>query len=171
MGDPAAAGITQLKNIQTRTGKTIAELQAAVVASGAARHGERRSWLMEQFKLGYGDANAVVSLIGKPLPDLDGGAPAALACASPDDPLAAIYTGAKAGLRPLHEAVLARIRDFGPFEEAPKKSYVSLRRRKQFAMVGLLTFLDPPRPDTKRTIERAMEYGVDVKMVRSRGWM
>jgi magnesium-transporting ATPase (P-type) len=32
-------------------------------------------------------------------------------------------------------------------------------------MLGLLTFLDPPRPDTKRTIERSMEYGVDVKMI------
>eukprot|EP01116_Phalansterium_solitarium_P005454 TRINITY_DN170_c0_g1_i3.p1 TRINITY_DN170_c0_g1~~TRINITY_DN170_c0_g1_i3.p1 ORF type:complete len:340 (-),score=51.30 TRINITY_DN170_c0_g1_i3:764-1783(-) len=27
-------------------------------------------------------------------------------------------------------------------------------------MLGILTFLDPPRPDTKRTIERAVEYGV-----------
>jgi H+-transporting ATPase len=36
----------------------------------------------------------------------------------------------------------------------------------KWVMLGLLTFLDPPRPDTKRTIERAIEYGVDVKMVR-----
>jgi len=32
-------------------------------------------------------------------------------------------------------------------------------------MAGLLTFLDPPRPDTKRTIERAKEHGVGVKMI------
>lgn len=32
-------------------------------------------------------------------------------------------------------------------------------------MMGIMTFLDPPRPDTKRTIERAMEHGVDVKMI------
>jgi len=144
MGDPVAAGITQLKNIQARTGKTIAELQAEVVASGAAKHGERRSWLMEHFKLGYGDANAVALLIGKPLPNLGGDAPAVTASAAQDDPLAAIYTGAKAGLLPLHEAVMAKIRDFGPFEEAPKKSYVSLRRKKQFAMVG---------PATKDSVE------------------
>lgn len=31
--------------------------------------------------------------------------------------------------------------------------------------VGLITFLDPPRPDTKETIERANAYGVDVKMI------
>jgi len=32
-------------------------------------------------------------------------------------------------------------------------------------MVGILTFLDPPRPDTKRTIERAVEQGIAVKMI------
>merc|ERR1719240_427607 len=32
-------------------------------------------------------------------------------------------------------------------------------------MAGLLTFLDPPRPDTKETITQALELGVDVKMI------
>lgn len=32
-------------------------------------------------------------------------------------------------------------------------------------MVGLLTFLDPPRPDTKQTIVDAHRYGVQVKMI------
>jgi H+-transporting ATPase len=32
-------------------------------------------------------------------------------------------------------------------------------------MVGLLTFLDPPRPDTKQTIIDAHHYGVQVKMI------
>ncbi|CAG9466903.1 unnamed protein product [Pedinophyceae sp. YPF-701] len=32
-------------------------------------------------------------------------------------------------------------------------------------LMGVLTFLDPPRHDTKETIERAMAYGVDVKMI------
>jgi H+-transporting ATPase len=32
-------------------------------------------------------------------------------------------------------------------------------------MMGLLTFLDPPRPDTKQTIMEAQEYGVAVKMI------
>jgi H+-transporting ATPase len=32
-------------------------------------------------------------------------------------------------------------------------------------MMGLLTFLDPPRPDTKQTIIFAREYGVGVKMI------
>jgi hypothetical protein len=144
MADPVAATITQLKNIEARTGRSIAELHAAVAASGASKHGEKRSWLMERYKLGFGDANTVVHFIDKPLPDLGGTAPAAAASGDAGDPLDALYTGAKAGLRPLHEAVMTAIRGFGPFEEAPKKTYVSLRRKKQFATVG---------PATKDSVE------------------
>jgi hypothetical protein len=147
MADPTAATISQLKNIQARTGKTIAELHAAVAASGASKHGERRSWLMAQYQLGYGDANVVALFFDKPLPDLAGGTDATAATAAPaaaGDPLDAIYTGAKAGLRPLHAAVMAQISAFGDFEQAQKKTYISLRRKKQFAMVG---------PATKDSVE------------------
>ncbi len=144
MADPQAAVLTQLRNIQGKTGKTLAELHAAVAASGLAKAGERRSWLMENFRLGYGDANAVALCFGKPLPAL-GGAPAAAApAAAAGDTLDTLYAGAKAGLRPLHEAVMKVIEGFGAFEQAPKKTYVSLRRKKQFAMLG---------PATKDSVE------------------
>jgi hypothetical protein len=138
MADPQAAVITQLKNIQARTGKTIAELHAAIRSSGLARHGERRSWLMEQFKLGHGDANTVVHFLDKLLPSLDG-APAPAPVDAGGDPLDAIYTGAKGHLRPLHEKLQAKIDAFGPHDQAPKKTYISLRRKKQFAMLGPAT--------------------------------
>lgn len=147
MADPQAATITQLKNIQAKTGKSIVELLAAVAASGAAKHGDKRSWLMQTYKLGHGDANTVVHFADKPLPDLGDlgkGAPAAAVPAADGEALDAIYTGAKAHLRPLHEAVMAVVQGFGSFEEAPKKSYISLRRKKQFAMVG---------PATKDSVE------------------
>lgn len=35
----------------------------------------------------------------------------------------------------------------------------------QWSMLGLLTFLDPPRADTLQTIEEARQYGVAVKMI------
>ena len=143
MADPLAALLTQLRNIQAKTGRSIAELHAVIADSGLAKAGERRTLLMERFQLGYGDANTVALLFGKPVPDLAPGA-APSAAAPTGDALEAIYAGPKAALRPLHDAVMAVVRGFGPFEEAPKKAYVSLRRSKQFAMVG---------PATKTQIE------------------
>lgn len=129
MADPAAATATQLRNIEARTGKTLAQLRALIAGSGLAKHAEQRSWLMAELGLGYGDANAVVTLARQ----------AEAAPAAGADPLDAIYTGAKAGLRPLHDALMARIQALGPFEIAPKKTYLSLRRQKQFAMLGPAT--------------------------------
>jgi predicted transport protein len=132
MADPQAALATQLRNIETKTDKTLAQLREIIVKSGLAKHGEVRSMLIERFALGYGDANTLAHAAKTEAP------------AAGDGPLDAIYTGAKAGLRPLHEAVMKQIDKLGPFEVAPKKAYVSLRRKKQFAMVG---------PATKEQIE------------------
>lgn len=136
MADPQQALLTQVKNIQAKTGLTLAQLHEHLAASGKQKHGEKRSWLMERFGLGYGDANTVVHFEGKPLPDVELGA---LLPTAEGDPLDAIYTGKKAALRPLHDAVMARIAELGDFEIAPKKTYLSLRRSKQFAMVGPAT--------------------------------
>jgi len=145
MADPQAAALNQLRNIQAKTGQSIAQLHTAVLGTGLTKTGERRTWLMERFTLGYGDANAVALSMGKPLPDLGGGAPGATAAAgAAADPLDGIYSGSKAALRPLHDALMKVVQGFGDFEAAPKKAYVSLRRKKQFAMVG---------PATKDSIE------------------
>jgi len=51
----------------------------------------------------------------------------------------ALYTGAKANLRPIHDRLMAEIAQLGASEIAPKKGYLSLRRKKQFAMIGPAT--------------------------------
>ena len=125
MSSPEKALQTQLTNIQTKTGKSLDELAALVRSSGLAKHGEIRDMLQRELGLGHGDANTLVHVVLKP--------------AGGDDPLAEIYSGPKAALRPIHEALMAEIERFGEFEIAPKKGYVSLRRRKQFAMLGPAT--------------------------------
>ena len=123
---------TQIKNIQTRTGKSLDELYALIRESGLTRHGEIRDLLKRDLGVGYGDANALAGAFLK-----SDGTPAGLAGEeASDDILSTIYVGAKADLRPIHETLMAAIAKLGPFEIAPKKGYVSLRRKKQFATVG-----------------------------------
>ncbi len=127
MADPQTALATQLRNIESKTGKTLAQLRAVIEESGLAKHGEVRAMLMERFALGHGDANTVAHMA-----KVD---PAQAAA----DPLDSIYTGNKAALRGLHEQLMAKVSTFGDFEIAPKKAYVSLRRKKQFATIGPAT--------------------------------
>lgn len=132
MGSLDQARDTQLKNIETKTGRSLAELRTLLAGSGLAKHGELRGFAMEKLGLGYGDANTLVHLALAS----DGQSAAAAAGLSTADVLAGIYTDKKAALRPIHDRLMAAIGGFGEFEVAPKKGYVSLRRNKQFAMIG-----------------------------------
>lgn len=144
MSSPEQANATQLRNIEAKTGQDLAALRGAIAASGKAKHGEVRSWLMETYGLGYGDANALAHFAAGD----KGATPASDDAAA--DPLADIYTGKKAHLRSIHDAVVAAIQPWGDFEVAPKKGYVALRRKKQFAMLG------------PKTVDRA-ELGINLK--------
>ncbi len=128
MTDPAAALQTQIRNIEAKTGRSLAELTELVRTSGLSKHGEVRAMLMDKLSLGYGDANTLAHL-----------AKAAPPASADADPLDTIYTGAKAPLRPLHDKVMKAVARIGSHEVAPKKGYVSLRRKKQFAMLGPAT--------------------------------
>ncbi|HNB74332.1 MAG TPA: DUF5655 domain-containing protein [Acidobacteriota bacterium] len=140
MTDVAKAMATQLANIEKRSGKSLAELAQIIQASGLSKHGEIRDMLKRDLGLGHGDANTLVHHVLKS----DGQSAAAEQNLSTDDVVSGLYTGPKAALRPIHDKVMAEISKFGEFEISPKKTYVSLRRKKQFAMVG---------PATKTQIE------------------
>ncbi len=140
MTDVAKAMATQLANIEKRSGKSLAELAQIVQTSGLSKHGEIRDMLKRDLGLGHGDANTLVHHVLKS----DGQSAAAEQNLSTDDVVSGLYTGPKAALRPIHDKVMEEISKFGEFEISPKKTYVSLRRKKQFAMVG---------PATKTQIE------------------
>jgi hypothetical protein len=124
---------TQLANIQKKSGKTLDELCAWLRGTGLARHGELREAAKSGLGLGHGDANTLVTLHLRA--SVATVAPAASADAAADE----IYAGPKSALRPIHDRVMAAIGKLGPFEVAPKKGYLSLRRKKQFAMIGPAT--------------------------------
>lgn len=144
MASPEQALATQLRNIEAKTGQDLDTLRLAIAASGKAKHGEVRTWLMETYGLGYGDANSLAHVAA----GSKGAASASGDAAT--DPLDEIYTGKKAHLRSIHDAVMAAIQPWGVFEVAPKKGYVALRRKKQFAMLG------------PKTADRA-ELGINLK--------
>jgi hypothetical protein len=129
------AVVTQLANIEKRTGKSLDELAKILKASGLTKHGELREMLQRDLGMGFGDANTLIHVAMKS----DGQSAAEAAGKSGDDVLAEIYSGPKAALRPIHNRLMAAIEKLGPFEIAPKKGYVSLRRKKQFAMIGPAT--------------------------------
>lgn len=135
MADLAQAVATQLANIEKRSGKSLAELAEIVRSCGRIKHGEIRDYLKTELGMGHGDANTLVHHVLQS----DGASAAAASGASTDDVVAALYSGPKAALRPIHDAVMAQLAGFGAFEIAPKKTYLSLRRKKQFAMLGPAT--------------------------------
>ena len=117
---------TQISNIERSSGRTMAEWRAEAAARGLAKHGQILAWLKTDHGMSHGNANRVAIEALKP-------AEAPSEAAQID----AIYSGRNAGLRPLHDRVIETVAAFGPdVELAPKKSYVSLRRSKQFGMVG-----------------------------------
>jgi hypothetical protein len=136
---------TQLQNIQNKTGKSLEELTSLVMNSGLSKHGEIRDMLKRDLGLGHGDANTLTHYVlqsGGPVKQDQG--------SSTDEVLDGIYSGPKANLRPIHDKLMAAIDQFGDFEIAPKKTYVSLRRKKQFAMIG-------PATNTR------VEVGINIK--------
>ncbi len=120
------AAQTMLDNLRKNTGRDLAEWIALVRGKGFAKHGEAMKFLKEEQGLTHGYAN----LIALKARGSDAGS-----AASPEELVEKQYKG-REHLRPIYEAVVDRVRTFGSdVEIAPKNSSVSLRRKKQFALL------------------------------------
>ncbi len=133
MTDLETTRATQLTNIAKKSGKSLDDLATIVRSSGLTKHGELREMLKSEHGLGHGDANLVISVVQARAERGERGS------ASLDESVGGYYSGAKAALLPIHQRVMAELAQLGHFEIAPKKTYLSLRRRKQFATVGPAT--------------------------------
>lgn len=130
---------TMIANLEKKTGKSLAEWVAIARKSGLEKHGQILKHLKSEHGLTHGYANMVSiearKSDGEAEPDL----------------VAQQYSGAKADLKPIYDALLKEVNGFGgDVEVAPKKTYVSLRRNKQFALV---------QPSTKTRVD----VGINLK--------
>ena len=117
---------TQLANIEKSSGKTLAEWKVILDKSGLARRGELVKYLKGEHGFTHGNANTLVHMAKQTH---------AAAAESETDWIAAQYQG-KEEMRRWYDGIMAMAATLGSdIEVAPKKAYVSLRRKKQFAIV------------------------------------
>lgn len=119
---------TQLANIERDSGLTPAKVAALATDAGLVKHGQIVAMLKADHGITHGNAN----LLSVKARELLAGGPA-----SDAELLAAQYAGGKAGLRPVHDELVAAARWLGDdVEVRVQKTAVSLRRpRRQFAVV------------------------------------
>lgn len=123
---PEDAEATMIANLHEKTGRSLEQWTQLASKSGRAKHGELVAYLKSEHGLTHGYANLVAHRTFK----------SAAGDAAPDDLVATQYAGAKAGLKPIYDALVSAIGKFGgDVEFAPKKAYVSVRRAKQFAIL------------------------------------
>jgi predicted transport protein len=131
---PEEMAASMIRNLPEKTGKSLEEWLEIARASGLEKHGQILKMLKSEHGMTHGFANLVAIKTLQTDAEPTGA-----------DLVAAQYAGAKADLRPIYETLVAAIGKFGDdVELASKKSYVSLRRNKQFGLI---------QPSTKTRVD------------------
>ena len=111
-----------MANIPEKTGKPLSDWIEIIKTSGLEKHGAILKFLKEEHGVSHGFANLIAAKARESGEEVD--------------LVEAQYSGSKEALRPLYEDIVAFARSLGSdVEIAPKKASVSLRRKKQFALV------------------------------------
>ena len=121
---------TMIENLQKNTGKSLEEWIEIVKKENLAKHGQIVKFLKENHGFTHGFANMVAHRANE-----------SDAASAPEsvDLIDEQYKG-KEHLKPIYDALIIEINSWGEtFEIAPKKANVSLKRKKQFAVVGPAT--------------------------------
>lgn len=112
-------------NLLSKTGRSLEDWFVVLDETGLEKHTELMNHIKQEYGVSHGFANTIVLHYR-----------AQGTSQADDDLVNAQYQGAKAALRPIYDALIATISGFGDdVEIAPKKTGVSLRRSKQFALI------------------------------------
>ena len=124
------ATLTMIENLHKNTGKPLEQWIDIVKKQNFAKHGEIIKFLKEQHEFTHGFAN----LVAHKANETDAGS-----VENQDDLITKQYQS-KEHLKPLYDKLMSEILKFGKdIEIAPKNSYVSLRRKKQFTILNPAT--------------------------------
>ena len=130
---------TMIENLKRNTGKTLEQWIAIVRKTKLEKHGEIVKHLKEGHNLGHGYANLVAMMAREP--DV---------LSTPDDSLVDAQYKGKESLRPIYDALLKYVQTLGSdVAVAPKKTSVSFRRKRQFALA---------QPSTKTRIDLGLKF-------------
>jgi hypothetical protein len=118
-----------LENIKAKTGKTPDDFRVLAAKKGLEKTGEIVAWLKADFELGHGHANAIAHLLTH----------ASTIKASPEDKVAAHFSGSKSAWRKAYDSLEGKLRKFGAdVEIAPNRTYINLcRGTKKFGIVQI----------------------------------
>lgn len=134
---------SMIKNLKEKTGKSLEDWVKIVKRSKLSKHGEIVKYLKTDEGLTHGYANLIAheALQSSSVQSTD------------SDLVDTQYSGEKAKLKLLYDELIKQIKNFGnDVEISPKKTYVSLRRKKQFAII---------QPSTKIRLD----VGINLKNV------
>lgn len=124
-----------LENLPSKTGKSLEEWKEVLKTKDFKKHSEGVNFLKKEHQVTHGFANTIVTLFredGQETVDL----------------LQAQYAG-KEALYPIYQKVLAAVNQFGnDITVTPKKTSVSIIRKKQFVLV---------KPATKTRIDLGLK--------------
>jgi predicted transport protein len=117
------ASASMIANLKDKTGKSLDEWKAVISKQNFSKHGEIVKFLKEKHNVTHGYASEIaLKVLGSD----------AASAADTDALFNNQYKG-KEHLTPFYDKVVAEVQNFGAeFEIAPKKAYVSLKRKKQF---------------------------------------
>jgi hypothetical protein len=123
---------TMIANLRKKTGHSLEEWLAIL----RGREGDAHGRIVKTLKGEHGVTHGFANLIAH---SLRAGVAADGAATPVVDPVIAQYEG-KASSRPIYDAIITFVSSLGDdVEIAPKKSYVSLRRGRQFGLVQAST--------------------------------
>lgn len=132
---------TMIDNLKKNTGKSLEDWISIVKKSGKEKHGEILKFLKVEHSFTHGFANLVA---------LKSRGTDAASVAETGDLVGNQYKG-KENLKPIYEKLVKEINKFGKdIEFSPKNAYVSVRRKKQFAII---------QPTTKTRLD----LGINIK--------